>query len=93
MPCSAFRPDHNGECSNCDDWMDAHVCPCRLAVPLDYATRDEKQAAAACKLIDQLGEFTTITIGTRTWKVSRHCIALHGVKAEEIETYGFEELR
>jgi len=22
--CTDFRPDHNGECLNCDDWADAH---------------------------------------------------------------------
>jgi hypothetical protein len=24
MPCLEFRPDHNGECLNCDEWADAH---------------------------------------------------------------------
>lgn len=24
VPCAVFRPDHNGECLNCDDWIDAH---------------------------------------------------------------------
>lgn len=23
--CRDFRPDHNGECLNCDEWFDAHV--------------------------------------------------------------------
>lgn len=23
-PCREFRPDHNGECLNCDDWIDVH---------------------------------------------------------------------
>lgn len=23
-PCRDYRPDHNGECLNCDDWADAH---------------------------------------------------------------------
>lgn len=22
--CKDFRPDHNGECLNCDEWADAH---------------------------------------------------------------------
>lgn len=22
--CTDFKPDHNGECLNCDDWADAH---------------------------------------------------------------------
>lgn len=24
VACPEFRPDHNGECLNCDEWMDAH---------------------------------------------------------------------
>jgi len=24
MTCTEFRPDHNGECLNCDEWADAH---------------------------------------------------------------------
>ena len=23
--CPVYRPDHNGECLNCDDWYDAHT--------------------------------------------------------------------
>lgn len=23
--CTTYRPDHNGECLNCDEWYDAHV--------------------------------------------------------------------
>jgi hypothetical protein len=26
-PCRDFRPDHNGECLNCDEWADAHDLP------------------------------------------------------------------
>lgn len=25
--CYRFRPDHNGECLNCDEWYDAHPQP------------------------------------------------------------------
>jgi hypothetical protein len=25
MDCPVFRPDHNGECLNCDEWADAHT--------------------------------------------------------------------
>jgi hypothetical protein len=27
MTCHDFRPDHNGECLNCDEWADAHDDP------------------------------------------------------------------
>lgn len=26
-PCTDFKPDHNGECLNCDEWADAHDLP------------------------------------------------------------------
>jgi hypothetical protein len=29
-----FRPDHNAECLNCDEWLDAHEGP-ELRCPLD----------------------------------------------------------
>jgi hypothetical protein len=25
VPCPCFLPDHNGECLNCDDWIDVHT--------------------------------------------------------------------
>lgn len=68
------------------------TCPCQRQVPLDYSTRDRLQAISVQAMIAQVGEFTVISIGQRAWRVSRHCIALHGVNAAEIDTYGFEEL-
>lgn len=68
------------------------TCPCNRKVPLDYSTRDRLQAEVALLMIERKGEWVPVTVGARTWRVSRHCIALHGVKAEEIESYGFDEL-
>jgi hypothetical protein len=69
------------------------TCPCRRAVPLDYSDRNPEQAALALRIIERLGEYIPVKIGNgRTYRVSRHCIALHGIKAAEIDTYGFEEL-
>jgi hypothetical protein len=28
MSCKEYRPDHNGECLNCDEYADAHRCNC-----------------------------------------------------------------
>lgn len=25
ISCADFRPDHNGECLNCDEWLDSHL--------------------------------------------------------------------
>lgn len=29
-PCTDYRPDHNGECMNCDEPADAHLTDTRL---------------------------------------------------------------
>jgi hypothetical protein len=72
--------------------QDTKTCPCKLRVPIDYSTRDVMQATTVLGLIERLGEYTIIRIGSRIWRVSRHCIALHGVDARRIEEYGFDEL-
>lgn len=68
------------------------TCPCKLAVPLDYSKRDAVQTQITQGYITTLGEFISVNVGGRWYRVSRHCIALHGVKAVEIESYGFEEV-
>jgi len=35
-PCPMFRPDHNGECLNCDEWALSHS-----AEAIDAGERDE----------------------------------------------------
>lgn len=126
---STFTPDHNGECTHCDERLDAHgedrtcptdpgqavvnqerywrsappplggpTCPCALAVRLDYTGFDPDQVRAGLALIAELGEWTTVTVvgkeeGPRAYRVSRHCILLHGVVAARIADYGFEELQ
>ena len=46
--CAAFRPDHNGECLNCDEWADAHG-----------GTIDGADIYAVYKLLESLvGELT-----------------------------------
>lgn len=72
--------------------MRVKTCPCALAVRLDYSAHDPGQVAYALALIDKLGEFTTLHLGSRVFRVSRHCIALHGVSAQAIDSYGFDEV-
>jgi hypothetical protein len=67
------------------------TCPCALAVRLDYTGFDPAQVRACRTLIQELGEWTTVVVSGRRYRVSRHCIALHGIKADEIDRYGFEE--
>lgn len=63
------------------------MCPCGR--PLHYS--DPKIQAAVESLIKALGPTIPVTVGGRTWKVPRHYIALHGIKAVELPFLGFEE--
>lgn len=68
------------------------TCPCALAVRLDYTGRDPAQARVVQALIAELGEFTVVMVGRQRYRVSRHCIALHGIVARQIKDYGFERI-
>lgn len=46
-------------------------CPCRRAVPLDYTTRDRRQAELVMRFVDQFGEFMNVNVGGRWYRVSR----------------------
>lgn len=58
--CRAFRPDHNGECLNCDEWYDAHFVTfetrersivCLLCGAESFNRHDvEQRYCGACKL-------------------------------------------
>jgi hypothetical protein len=68
---------------------------CHCGKPLHYNSKGVE--AFVRKKIAELGE--TMPVSTpdengrvRTWKVPRHYIALHGLKAQEILLLGFEEL-
>lgn len=67
-------------------------CPCNLGVPIDYSKRDAVQAQITREFIRTLGEFMDVNVAGRWYRVSRHCIALHGVNAAEISSYGFAEV-
>jgi len=43
--------------------------------------------------VRQLGECVTVSVNGRAWRVPRHYIALHGLKAAELPFLGFEEVR
>lgn len=73
-------------------WQQTHialhkVCPC--GQPLHYSHPDTQAQVEA--LIRELGLHTKVRVGNKTWLVSRHYIALHGLKASELGKLGFEE--
>lgn len=65
-------------------------CPC--GAPLHY-TNPESQAKVEA-LIAQHGETVQVAMHTGTWRVPRHYIALHGLRASALPTlaqrYGWE---
>lgn len=63
---------------------------CHCGKKLHY--RNQTTERMMQKLVDSMGEFVEIQCGTRRWKVQRHYIALHGIKAEELPKLGFEEI-
>jgi hypothetical protein len=63
-------------------------CPCgrRLHYP-DPAVR-----AFVEGLVEDLGPSILVRCQGRLWRVDRHFIALHGLKASELPTLGFPEV-
>jgi hypothetical protein len=67
--------------------MTDELCPC--GEPLHYS--DPSSYRAVQDLVDQLGPLTRVTVEDRTWLVPRHYIGLHGLKASELPSLGFQE--
>jgi len=44
------------------------------------------------RMVKRLGALTKVTAHNRTWLVPRHYIALHGLKSDELDKLGFEEV-
>jgi hypothetical protein len=63
-------------------------CPCGR--PLHYT--DPAIEAHVRRLIAKAGERIAVTTPAGTWLVSRHYIALHGLKARELPDLGFERV-
>jgi hypothetical protein len=62
---------------------------CHCGQPLHYT--DPKIEYLIRALVNEFGPTVPVTIGDRTWLVPRHYIALHGLKAQELPTLGFQE--
>jgi hypothetical protein len=74
---------------------EADLPPCPCGKPWgDLARFDETQRAFVEMTVRQFGEDTRVTIGTRTWAVSRRCIAYHGITGPQLlsGTSGFKEI-
>lgn len=68
--CPVFRPDHNGECLNCDEWMDEHTPEAIAAgeaaaanMPLTDGVVDAFLATAPPSNPDTVGRIRTILEG------------------------------
>lgn len=69
-----------------------HACACG---PLHYTDRAAQRRMQ--RLVDSLGPFVAVHIaGLGMWRVPRHYIALHGLKAPEVPRlalkFGWEEV-
>lgn len=61
------------------------LCPC--GQPLHYT--DAAAARQVQALVDSMGEEVCVTTDDGTFRVSRHYIALHGLKADDVALLGF----
>lgn len=63
---------------------------CHCGKPLHYSNPHLRDLIEST--IEALGAYTLVTVNDRTWRVPRHYIALHGLKAYEVASLGFEEV-
>lgn len=68
---------------------DAILCHC--GQPLHYTNPSIQKMVE--EFVDQLGENVPVVCGDKTYLVQRHYIALHGLKATDLPSLGFPELR
>lgn len=68
--------------------METELCGC--GQPLHYVDKNVEWLMR--EIVSKVGPDVLVTVGARTWSVSRHYIALHGIKADEIEGLGFPEV-
>lgn len=65
---------------------------CHCGKPLHYPYPETREMME--QLIAEAGEYVDVTVpGKGTWKVQRHYVAMHGLKAAEIEQLGFEKVK
>lgn len=60
---------------------------CHCGRPLHYTNKDIE--AFVDRMVTQLGEFIEIVCENKTYKISRHYIALHGINGSDLDSLGF----
>ncbi len=63
---------------------------CGCGKRLHYSSKEIERIMKL--LIMEHGQDIPVTVGKRTWLVSRHYIALHGLKEKELPDLGFIEV-
>lgn len=64
---------------------------CHCGKPLHYSDANIQRVIEG--FVREFGEYLTVTVDGRSFRVPRHYIALHGLKGEEVPRLGFEEIR
>lgn len=67
------------------------IALCHCGRPLHYKSADAKSMVD--RTIQTLGEYTEVETPEGRWKVQRHYIALHGLKAKDLPGLGFEKIK
>jgi hypothetical protein len=63
---------------------------CHCGKPLHYV--DPAAERMVRRMIDQAGEFLIVDAPSGRYRVQRHYIALHGLKAEQLPLLDFEKV-
>lgn len=66
----------------------AQLCYC--GKPLHYS--DPAMREAVQRMVNRLGEYIIVVVGKRRFKIPRHYIALHGLRAWQVAKLGFEQV-
>lgn len=64
---------------------------CHCGKPLHYS--DPQVQVMMERLITELGPIIVVTLGSDSWEVPRHYIALHGLRAEDLPNLGFRKVK
>lgn len=65
---------------------------CHCGRPLHYRVPEYRQFVEELIKLAGGDPFVTVCVAGRAWRVQRHYIALHGLKAQEIPHLGFKEV-
>jgi hypothetical protein len=63
---------------------------CHCGKPLHYPSKVVKELVEA--VVESFGEYVTVTVQGKRYKVPRHYIMVHGIIANVVPLLGFEEL-